>query len=659
MATFGGITFNSNQDIADFVDSNSQDFISMVKSYSVLLANVTDQQIINKLLQESYPRIGMKLAAAKDLSNNYLFADSRTPSDWTALFLNVILVMTDRSSPFAEGLVSVAARYTAASFISALPLDTDIKNISLSKELHSQAHQDLHDIVELYLATGGNNGVNATTDLKPELQQSLYLSLAIDKTTLPASYFNVAPVKEIISDITSLYPQANVKTLSSLTLPPGFVGICELSITSSIAEYGDLIHNAFFVQTGDDTQAILETIASLINISTSSQQSNIIACPNSDSNKLVSTEIFKKKIYFDTDPLDPTGIYDKKTIQLTLLTGLDWLSFEARNRSPINNRELVIVNFYTVSRAAAALSINPLANYAGEYSALANYSINDVVTFRELDYICTTSSAGNSPSDVTYWTRLYEDANDLTKHQHDPTSKPYIEGLIYGLYNNYADLDSFGPLSLILDVNEGKVSSTIGVTDVNKNTVTTLYFRAIDPSLSINGLLKFRVSTAGIPEVQEFEVELVDARPEDLSLALVNKLFGLRALASRINVQGLEESVSETLGVLVKPAAVHITSFKYTLKVIKVVLDVGIDGVIPSNLEIATGDIFIEKTRYSPRPRSIIVEAEPEKQFTLLQSSLQNIDNNYVYAAGRVKMEKNSGAFQAAQDRIKLLQGRG
>lgn len=658
MATFGGITFNSNQDIADFVDSNSQDFISMVKSYSVLLANVPDQQILNKLLQESYPRIGMKLAAAKDLNNNYLFADPRTPTDWTALFLNVILIITDTTSPFAEGLVSVAARYTAASFISALPLDTDIKNISLSKELHSQAHQDLQDIVELYKATEGGSKASSSKEVVSGLQQSLYLSLNIDKTTLPASYFNIAPVKEVITDISSLYPQANVKTLTSLTLPPGFVGICELSITSSVAEYGDLIHNAFFIQTGDDTQLILETIASLINISTSSQQSNIIACPNSDFNKLVSAEIFKKKIYFDIDSLDPTGIYDKKTIQVNVLAGLDWLTFEARNRSPINNRELIIINFYTVSRAAIATKLNPLANYVGDYAAPTPYNINDVVTFNEVDYICTASSLGNSPFNASYWTKLYEDAKDLTKYQNDPSSKPYIEGLIYGLYNRYQDLDSFGPVSLILDVNEGKVSSTIGVTEYNKNVVTTLYFRAIDPSLPINGMLKFRVSTAGIPEVQEFEVELVDAKAEDLSLALVNKLFGLRALASRVNMQGLEESVSETLGVLVKPAAVQITSFKYTLKVLKVVLDVGIDGVIPSNLEIATGDIFIEKTRYSPRARSIIVEAEPEKQFTLLQASLQNIDNNYVYAAGRVKMEKSSGAFQAAQDRIKLLQGR-
>jgi hypothetical protein len=654
MSTFGGLTFNSNQQISDFVNNNSQDFTSMVKSYSALLAPITETAIINKILQESYPRIGMKLAAAKNLNNTYLFADVANPSDLSILFNNVIDLISDPDSPFSEGLVSVAARYAAASFISALPLDGDIKNVTLSKELHKQAYDDLEDIVELYLATSSLAPSTKATEKK---NTTLYIALGIDPLTLPASYFNVSPPSESIEDLLALYPNASVKSLSSLTLPPNTIGVGEVLTTSEQSNGGSLVQESFFIKTGDDEQDLLDNISSIINSNTSLRISNIIASPNSNSNLLTSTNVIKKKVY-ESDPADPTGIYDKKIIKLDLLTNLSYLNFDARVKSPINNRELIIFDFYTIDRAAVSLDINPSSTYRGDYSPSSNYLTNDVVTYRDIDYIATSDSTGILPTDTAFWTRLYLDSNDLiSRYKRHPSTKNYIEGLLYGLESNYSNLDKIGPLSLILDVENGNVSSTLSQEEQSKRVINTIYFRQIDPTQPVDGILKVRVSSASNSLIEEFEIEAVQSSADLIALELVNKLFALKGVTSRSNSQGSEETASDILGGLVQSNAVQITAFKYTFKTVKVVLDVGIDGNIPINLEIATGDIYEERTRYSPRPRSLIVEAQPEKQFSLLQTENLNIDNNYVYSVKTVKMDNNSVPFQSARDRINLLRG--
>ena len=218
--SFGGF---SGPDIEDFLSSIQSDFVSMVTSNSVILNSYQSKQdeVIRIASKQVYPRIGLRLAAAKNLDNsplfstlNYTQAQLASVSNSNArlsLYANVVTLMTDVSSPYSQGITNVAASLTAAILIKSVPINNDLKNIDLGDGIEKSAFADLDRIVELY--TGSSD-----TSLPLTLEESIYLTLDIDKSTLPASYFNVGSVNEII-DIEKSQPAANVRTLDSLTIP--------------------------------------------------------------------------------------------------------------------------------------------------------------------------------------------------------------------------------------------------------------------------------------------------------------------------------------------------------------------------------------------------------------------------------------------------------
>jgi hypothetical protein len=682
MNSFGG--FSSNPDIKSFLQAQQADFIDMVRSYSVLLRASKDLQIINTAQTQAYPRIGLILSAAKNLDNTYLFSDPTNPTDIVALYQRVITLMISTDSPFSEGITRVAAALTAAILIRSIPLDDDIKNVTSAKQIEEGALNDLAEITKLYTQTKAPaaailsaGGTSAST---------LYISLGIDSTSLPATYFNLNPPDQIVR-IEEVYPNSNVKLLDSLNIDPSEIALCwyyvthadeggfkattsttnTLDTTNTIvtgsttnistqigsSELLQPVEGAFGIPDGSTAEDIIELLSDALNEAVTFYDSNVLVSPNVEPTSLTSISMIKRKLY-DSDSSDPTGIYDKKVASFRMLTNLCSLRFDARRMSAIISTELIIVRFFTVSKTAIANSrFNTTgSSYQGIWSSATSYAAKSIVTYDGLDYYCanTVSSGGANPyTNNTVWKVLYNSHNDLINYRSLPTSKDYVDGILYGLLPNYTFLDRRGPHSLIIGVEKGTVKTTTG-SRVGSGSTTdpavkekdipipnTFYFRLT--GAPVTGTLSARVSSSNSTVVAPWSIDLVDASAEDVALAFLNSLYTV-------------SQASDTLGVLVYPHAVEIVAFQTTKEEVRVVVDI---TQVPAGLEIATGTPIEEKTPYKNKPRSVSVDAKVARTTTQSPTDqTEELLTKFSGSASLTKHKKSSG-LQHVYDKMDFL----
>lgn len=632
MATFGG--FSSNPDIKSFLLAQQGDFIEMVRAYSVLLRASKDSQVIHVAQNQAYPRIGLILSAAKNLDNTYLFSDPGDPTNILLLYDKVVYLMTSLDSPFSEGITRVAAALTAATLIRSIPLDGDIKNVSSAEYIEDGALKDLQEIIKLYTQTKAPS-IAATLTANSTLRgNTIYISLDIDKTSLPANWFNINP-RDQIARIEELHPTSNVKLLSNLYVDPSTIPLCwyyvthtdrdiySSTTTSTSTLTGNIVtgnttsiktqvgtsdllpavQGVFPIPDNSTADDIVELLADALNEAVDFFESNVIVSPNLEPVSLTSISIIKKKLY-EYDPADSNGFYDTKIASFRMLTRLSSLKFDARRLSATINRELIIVRFHTISKVAVAQAkFGGTATYAGQWNNTTTFATGSIVTLDNYDFYAPSSLTGQHPITGTGWKPLYEDYSDLLNYRNFTTSLDYVEGLLYGLTPQYAFLDKYGPHSIIVDVEKGSVKTTGGIvsnrnptaTPVDENDlppVNTFYFRLTLPS--VTGSITCRVSSATVTDVPAWTVSFTDATADDIALLFLNSLY-------------TRSQASDTLGVLVYPHAVEIVAFQTTDEEVKVVVDI-ID--LPAGLEIATGTPVEEKTPYRSRPRSVCVDAK-------------------------------------------------
>lgn len=668
--SFGGF---SGPDIEDFLSSIQSDFVSMVTSNSVILNSYQSKQdeVIRIASKQVYPRIGLRLAAAKNLDNsplfstlNYTQAQLASVSNSNArlsLYANVVTLMTDVSSPYSQGITNVAASLTAAILIKSIPINNDIKNIDLGDGIEKNAFADLDRIVELY--TGSSD-----TSLPLTLEESIYLTLDIDKSTLPASYFNVGSVNEII-DIEKSQPAANVRTLDSLTIPSDKLAFGWYFISGT--EYEDVsstdtdslvpkvtilppLEGAFLVNNNDTSENIVSNLADELNDAGFNRNTNIIASPNLGLLTTNSLLLNKKKLY----PNEVDKTYDKKVASFKLQTKLDYLTFTPRRRSSIVNRELIIFRFFTINKVNLAQS--KLANntdftgiiftYKNEWNNLTNYGIGNIVDYNSKVYVCKQTSTNNIPSISTnYWVSLFADSDELANYK--SISQDYIEGLIYGLTNNFTTLDKKGPKSILLDVEKGDLKVVSSNSKLNKDTnlINTFYFKLADPLLLVNGVLKVRVSSTKLldtPEIFSFlnpidktlDITLINATAEDVALEILKAVYQI-------------SQYTNTLSALVYPYALEFTAFKRTKEEVQEVIDI---IQVPPGLNIATGTSIVEKTSYKNKARSLVIEAinipSQLRRHPLIDNGSGSKNNS-----GQVVLLQEDKSLQAVKDKLNFL----
>ena len=674
--SFGG--FSGNSDIEDFLSSIQSDFVSMVTSNSVILNSYQSKQdeVIRIASKQVYPRIGLRLAAAKNIDNSPLFSTLNYTQSQLAsvansnarlgLYENVVTLMTDVSSPYSEGITNVAASLTAAILIKSIPINNDIKNIDLGDGIEKNAFADLDRIINLY-KDGSVSNIDPTS-LPIITEESLYISLDLDKTTLPASYFNVGSVNEIIN-IEKSQPSANVRTLDRLTIPSNKLAFGWYFISGT--EYEDVnstdtdslvpkvtvmppLEGAFLVNNNDTSEDIVSNLADELNDAGLSRNTNIIVSPNLGFLTTNSLSLSKKKLY--PDEVDKT--YDKKVASFKVQTKLDYLTFTPRRRSSIVNRELIILRFFTLDKVTLAnYKLTALSEFTGTTFTYNNswnnstlYTKGQIVDYNNKVYVCKQSSTNNTPSTATtYWIPLYATTDELTTYK--GIAQDYIEGLVYGLTNNFTTLDKKGPKSILLDVEKGdlKVISSNSKVGKETNTINTFYFKLSDSLMLVNGILKIRVASTkllDVPEIFSFlnpvdktlDISFINATAEDVALEVLKAIYQI-------------SQYTDILSALVYPNALELTAFKRTKEEVQEVIDI---IQVPNGLDVATGTSIIEKTPYKNKARSLVIEA------IVIPSQLRRhalIDNGSATKAngGQVVLLQEDKTLQTVKDKLNFL----
>ncbi|MBD2201554.1 hypothetical protein H6G33_09365 [Calothrix sp. FACHB-1219] len=717
MSNFGGASpgegfFSGNSIIKEFLEVNQIDFTDMVISYSSLIKPYERKptEVIRVAQVQVYPRIGLILAASKNLDNTFLFNNnpvgqltsgtgytapgySTNESNFSELIQNVVNFMTLGTSPFSEGITSIAAALTASILIRQLPINSDIKNIDLGNKIEEQAIVDLDRIIKLYETGRKVESSSITLPSANNSNETIYIALDIDKTTLPESLFNQVPIKEPLR-LEDLDVEMTVRTLSSLSIPSTKIALGWYYISSMegepliIADAEQLtqavtqihptlqvnppIEGSFFIRDGWTADEVIDTLADTFNTAclennslTGGALTNILASPNKGSASLANIVLVKKKLYeIDNDE------HERKVLAFRMVQQVNSLTFNARRHSNIVSRELIILKFYTIDKIEYAKAVKPnlitSIAYKGNWDNITAYVAGDIVDAAGISYICVADNTGQSLTNTIYWDSLYSDSSDFINpsiRNNTSYSIPYIDGLVYGLNPSYSYLDKRGPKSITLLVQNGdvkallkNVSSSSTSTAKQDYILDTFWFRLADGYTSVSGELRLRLSSFDpklFPQTKKYlnndnslSINLNSLSVEDSLIEILKAIYPISQYTDVL--AGLVSTLIQDSKICY---GLQFTAFKKTKLEIKEVIDILTE--IPG-LEIATGRSLAIKTEFRVKPRSLIIDATSMSDSSLSNSSTYIVDNKD-YGVARSVKSSHSPRIQNVYDKIDFL----
>jgi hypothetical protein len=628
---------NFAQDIQSSLDTVN--FIKLVRPLCVLTQGssfITDDDILFQGYNQ-FNNIGLVLSAAKDKDNTQLF---KIPTTYQA----VLALMTN--SEYSSGLVNVAAELTAANIIRSLPLNDSLKLIERGNTLETRAYSNLDRIIFLYTsasAVSTNVSISTSNDF-------FFFSPDIDRTTLLDSQFDVGLETESVK-------LTGVKTVKTLSVDPNQVSFIYYNILKSEPGTPPLLNEGItIVNNGQDIENFIYQLSSDINTlctnvySTGTATypfSNLIAEPTRTQN--IDSTISIKKSNFYTN----TATFLNKTATFTLRTFSVYLEFAARRLSTTISREAITIRPLTIHKAAL---LTPYTSYKGIYSTTTLYSLNDVVISNNIGYkVILASPPINSITNPTYWQQLNVSnvsytSNDLLVRK-STYIKNYVDGLLIGKqtsnYFNYQSLQLEGPLSAIIDVNKGTVSSasatTTGSTSIDhKVEIDTFYFsysNPLTPYCTSAGTLLFRISTLfeDVPWIS-INIELGD-QPEDVAFKLLQGILEYRV-----------EQDTKVVGAQIYKDAVYINAYKITNPEVRVVVDIKFENV--EGITVASYYHLVAPaiTSYATAPRSVAVTT------TLRVTNNPSTDQTINKGASAIDFgSRSNSTMNRVKDKIALL----
>ena len=585
---------NFAQDIQSSLDTVN--FIKLVRPLCVLTQGasfISDDDILFQGLQQ-FNNIGLVLSAAKDKDNTQLF---KIPTTYQAV-LNLLL-----NSEYSSGLVNVAAELTAANIIRSLPLNDSLKLIDRGNILENRAYSNLDRIIFLYTSASAvvNTSINTSSDF-------FFFAPDIDRTTILDSAFDVGLETESVK-------LSNVKTVKTLTVDPNQVAFIYYNVLKSEPGTPPLLNEGItVVNNGQDVESFIYGLSSDINTlctnvySTGTATypfSNLIAEPTRTQNIDSSVSIKKSNFYTNT------STFLNKTATFTLRTFSVYLEFAARRLSTTVSREAITVRPLTIHKAAL---LTPYTSYRGTYNIATLYSLNDVVISNNIAYkVILASPPANSLLNPTYWqvvdvsNTAYTNADLLIRKS--AYIKNYVEGLLIGKQSssffNYQSLQLEGPLSAIIDVSKGTVSSAsassaTGSTAIDhKVEIDTFYFsfsNPLTPFCTTAGRLLFRISTLSenVPWIP-INIELGD-KPEDVAFKLLQGILEYRV-----------EQDTKVVGAQIYKDAVYINAYKITNPEVRVIVDIKFESVVGITVASYYHLVAPAITSYGTSPRSVAV----------------------------------------------------
>lgn len=671
--------FQGHNIIKDFLRNNMLDFTDIVISHSVILKAYERkmEEVIRVGYSQVYPRIGLILCAAKNLDNTLLFGvgpsspklDSGTgytsesyssvEQSFQLLRDNVLNFITAETSPFSEGITNVAAALTASILIRQLPINADVKNIDLGNRIEEQAIADLDRIIFLYQQGRAIEEGSLSLPAPSRSKQTIYIAMDIDRNSLPAGMFNDGDLKTP-KRLDETDPDYTVRTVRELSIPGDEIAWCYFYVSPMEGQplvvvnanaLNDPIYQInpgvsvpppkegiFFIEDGWNADNIIEVLADEINAACLNPRdpkhaTNIILSPNHGETLLTNVVTPKKKIYPDI----VNDFYERKILAFRMVHQVNYLTFAARRRSNIVDRELIIIKFYSAKKSDIAIDIIPEVDnyvYRGRYREDFTYNVGDILDLANGSQVASYVALSNNitgeipTSGSPNWKLLFSDASDFKSLRKNPRVRDYIDGLVYGLTPTYAYLEKQGPISITLEVRDGDVKAITAkqslpseLTPEGENledvAVDCFWFRA---NGNVSGTLKLNISSFQVSQFPNLlqggnvnadgtiDVRFNNANSEEVALAV---LLSLYPLSQATDVLAALVHSSEEFG-----AALQFTAFKKTYAEIKEVID--ILNEIPG-LEVATGTWYRPITPFRVKPRSLVIDATTLSK--LLESS--------------------------------------
>ena len=624
---------------------NETDFVSQVVNENALLSRYSGDSatVLSIAKNKSLPYVGGILAGAKAIDGSFLFSSEK--GKYTNVAENVITLMSSDNSPFTEGITVVIIKLTAATLIGNLPLNASLKQFDLAKELKEEAMFYLKNIVEQIKHSDDFIGALNYSSLE-KTENSIYLALDLDKTTLPETYFQLDPVTTL-DNVEATY-QTNVFQLTSLTIPSeeiafGYLYFSTQEPTNVVGSF--YTEQIFKIRSGNSLPQILDNVVNLINNATLSLdtslriKANLLASPE----VLILNEQSEVIRKIDAYPSE-SDEYNQKRLSFTLNKEVGRIKFSARYSNERVTNDLILLSFYSGLKTdlAEMLFPNLTTSYEGSFNAATPYTAGQIVDYLSKSYIATEATlAGDLPS-TSKWSQIDEN-NQLLLNRNSLTNS--VDGLVYGLNTSfYRTLLTKGSVSTVVRLENGKASSPVSSTTDSKKEnfkVDTFYFRVAAETV-LQGELKYNISFANFLErfteegtFGEYSVDLTGITTGEHVAEEFTKSFYENGLVTQI------------LGVLVQPNAVQITNFHDFKKEMRGVIDI-VD--LPSGLSLATGTSLELKTIYNESPRSVLIEDEMSNAI-----NTKIIDNNRIYSAAVVSKGKKSDKLQAVEDKIARL----
>lgn len=484
------------EDINKFI--NSEDFLKMVKRSSVTISqNLSSEEIKEIAFNEALPRVILRLSFIKDKEGNPIFGGITSGSTYDNDYNQVMSLFS--ANVFSGGLFRIVSSLTASILIKSVPLSSDIELFDLGKNLEEQAIGDLDSII--------GNIVNNLDQVSPIIYKSnggdasqevsdipaFYFSYAIDLNTIPSEAFD-----QVIKD--SAIAQG-IETVKTIDIPIDKVGVCWYYLTSTTTS--QFIEGAFQIPYNSTIEELVELLASHINEANITLDSVILASPNIGPTNDYHLAYRKKELYDSNENID-------KELKFSLTTSIHSISLTSRKLSPIANRELVNISFYTLDK----------------------------------------SLVDNTPSE-----------EELIRYK--GIAKRGIKGLVYGIKSTYKALSYKGPHSLVVDIEKGSVTNTTSEGISNKEDINTFFFQLSKGFNNVQqGELKVRVSSAPERiEVSEWIIPIEEIDIETLTYKFHTSFYG-------------RHMHNQVLGSMAQSNAVQIIPFIQTNEEIRIIVDI-------------------------------------------------------------------------------------
>lgn len=313
--------------VRSLLSENKDIFINMVKRAGVIIKDTslfTEESIMESAVEEAYPRIILRIAGLKDKDGNPIYQGVGVTLDYEEQEANIIRLITSPS--YKKGIMRIAAAFTAASLMRYIPLNSDIKFLDWGDKLEEQANKDLDTILGSIIANPEIITSSLNEDLNVNVQYKIYFALNLDLNTLTENMFDRVTNEVAISN--------KVRTLNTIRVPEDKSVYIWYYMTS--LEATNYKEGLMPLYNGMSLDQVVTNLSYLINNCAISLNTGIIASPNKEPLREITTSYTKGELY-------NTNINQDNSIQFALKPEMYSIELANRNPSDFVLRELLTI----------------------------------------------------------------------------------------------------------------------------------------------------------------------------------------------------------------------------------------------------------------------------------------------------------------------------